>query len=255
MRVARLRGPVRWLTVAAAGLLALGGALTSSADTAFSLPLIVRDASGSPAFDVQVQMGRADTGAFDFDTGTGFYRGIIPVRQTGSFIDILKGSVPATFYPQQGGSSATSVTLQGEINTATLQATIDLWVGTLHYHLVTANGQATDATNVAQQGMTALASADWPTLYSLLPSELQTSITQAAYVQALSSQQLPQIVSIAFDTQGVMQVVGGTSYFTQPIKGQAKKADGTIVNYTTKMYLILENGSWRVIGTDPVAIP
>ncbi len=256
-----------YVSVIVAGLLALGGsaaparlAAADSGTPAASVtvvPTIFRDGSGTPELAIQLQDSRPDTGAFDFYVaGTGHYQGTIAVRPTGPTVDHLQGTVPAQFLADGSDQqTATSVRFEGIIDPTGLSANVNVWIGGTHYHLQTDQGSASGAGPVAQQAIAALQAEDWATLYTLLASDMQSQYTQAQFVQTMSGESSapgqPAITSVS--ASGAGQVVAsplGYTYYQQPVSVQARNADGSARAFTTTLYLLRENGTWRYWTTD-----
>ncbi len=255
------------MSVIAAGLLALGGLVApvrpATADSGMPsasvtvIPTIFRDGSGTPELAIQLQDGRPDTGDFDFYVaGTGHYQGTIAVRPTGPTVEHLQGTVPAQFFADGSDQqTATSVRFEGIIDSTGLSANVNVWVDGTHYHLQTDQGSASGAAPIAQQAIAALQAEDWATLYTLLASDMQSQYTQAQFVQMMSGESSapgqPTITSVSVSGSG--QVVAsplGYTYYQQPVSVQARNSDGSTRSFTTTLYLLRENGTWRYWTTD-----
>lgn len=256
-----------YVSIIAAGLLTLGGiaapARLATADSgmpsasAVIVPTIFRDGSGTPELAIQLQAGRPDTGQFDFYVAdVGHYQGTIAVRPTGPTVDHLQGTVPVQFLADGGDQQTpTSVRFEGIVDPTGLSANVNVWIGGTHYHLQTDQGSATSAVPVVRQVVAALQAEDWATLYTLLASDVQSQYTQAQFVQMMSAESSapgqPAITSV--NASGSGQVVAsplGYTYYQQPLNVQARNGDGSTRAFTTMLYLLQENGTWRYWATD-----
>jgi hypothetical protein len=260
-----MKSRIRLLTIGAASLFTLGvvagiarsGPAKVHADSS-STPqnaVILRDASGQDALVVQLQAGRADTGAFDFYVvGKGDYLGTLTVQPLAGGIDALTMGTTTTlrFHPLDG-SPATTVTgtINGTVNLSDDSAAVTVLADGTTYLLKTAQPDATAAATVAQQALTAMAAQDWNTVYAMAAQMITSQYTEQQFAQALTGQSVPTILSAVTNGTGQLMTPGdGYTYFVQPITVQIQKSDGTAVTYSSNLNLVLEAGQWKLLGTD-----
>ena len=236
---------------------ALGVSTVSSAATAGTgpnseLPRVFHDANGGLSLGIQLQPARPDTGSFDFIVeAQGDYEGVIMVTQSGPNIDHLSGTIQAQFIASTGATQRlVNLRMEGEINSQDSSADVNVWIDGTHYHLVTSNGRDEDAKRVIGQAASALATADWATLYSLFPPEVMAEYTETQFAQIMANPNLPRVKAVNLEGAGQLVTGSGTTCFRQPISVQAEKADGTSVTFASFIVLVLEKGVWYFFTTD-----
>ncbi len=231
--------------------------LSGTATPAAGFATVLRDASGQYSLAVQLQQGQLDTGAFDFLVpSVGDYRGTLTIGQAVGQPDIrLSTDSQASFIATSGsGISTVSMHIAGSFTTNDSSASVTISiVGGLTYNLHTDSGSASGARAVAQQVGSAMASRDWVAVYGLMSASVIRGMTPSQFSQSMSGQG-PTLSTLTLTGSGQL-LTGRDGYtrFTQPFAAVAHKADGTTYSFNSTIYLVLEQGSWRVLGTDPAA--
>lgn len=218
-----------------------------------SLPSIFRDKTNQTSLALQVTFGRPDTGRFEFYVPqVGYYRGIIPLQQSGKQIIHPQGIVTAQFYPLDDSSTVqpTTVRMTGEINTSHNSASIDIWVNNNHYNLKTPEGDIVAGTVSAKQVLSFTASQNWSALYGLLTNEIQSSVTPTQFTQLMANNSSSVVTEAVLTGSGQIKIAAGNTYFVQPVSLTVKQTNNTTVTYTSTEYFVLEQGTWRLLTTD-----
>ncbi len=215
-------------------------------------PVIFRDAKTNAVLSIQLAQGLPMTGQFTFFVPQkGYYSGTIPLNFSGQQIVHPQGQISGKFSPPQGGVPvASSLKMEGEINTKQNMASINIWVDGTKYQLQTATFDTTQATIVAKQTVTYTAAHNWTGVYSLFSPDIQTTTSQAQFTQLMNDTSSGTIVSASLNGTGEVKNVGGYSYFAQPITVMMKKPDGTTSTYHSNEYFVFEQESWRLLTTD-----
>jgi hypothetical protein len=226
---------------------------SAPSDDQLGMPFVFRDAGGRMV--LSIRLGPADAGNFDFSVANvGHYRGRANVQQSGPTVFELSGDLAGQFsstgeLPWTGAQ----VSIRGEVDTRQGQASVNLWSGDAQYHLVTANGTQAAADQTVRQVLTALQTRDWATLYNLENGDLRTTTTLDQFVQSLSGQSAGTLLSMDETGSPTQSMAMGYRYYAQPVTVQWKKPDGSIVTFVSRVHLVLEQNSWRFLGTDPPA--
>jgi len=219
-------------------------------------PTILDDKDGAIDLAIQLQSGRDDTGQIDFSVpGVGDYTGIVAPDQSGPHNVHLHGDVSVDFAPVDGSDTTpTNLKVEGVIDTLDMSANINVWINGAHYHLQTAQGDADQATKVAQQAIAALQAEDWSTLYGLLAPDLRGTQTQADFVQEMTATatQGPTLAGVTATAAGqVKNSPYGYTYYQQPLSIQVRQGNGGTTTYQSNLTLLLEQGQWYYVTTDP----
>lgn len=261
----------------AAGLLAgflllalpVRAASSQSASTLAS-PSMFLSKSGALTLTIQlVDPGVEPVGQFDFVVqGVGDYEGTAAVIPFGKDKFRLRAVVPAQLFPADGGAPTTiTVAIKGILEPSRPLANVLLWPGVSAmptdgdadlddrddvdvveigppYHLRTHAAPPPDPT--VRQVLTAVTTQDWVGLYGQLAPEIQQTLTQAEFAQAMSSG--PKILSAVASGQGQLETASGVTYFMQPLSLTVQQFGGPSPA-TCSLYLILEQGTWRFLST------
>ena len=242
-----------------AALVLLGvGTVSSSGDSSgpgSTLPVVFRDVSGSEALAIQTDVTRPDVGRFDFRVyGTGYAIGVIPVQLVGN-VETINGTVAGQLYDESGAAvRAVQVKMEGEANPTDGSASINVWLDSQHYHLGTAHGDLNDGAVAGSEALSAIASEDWTSVYYMLTSDIQAQLTLAQFVQAMSSQTAPKVLSASIVPPGTISTIGGFSYLTIPYTAQLQNGDGSTSTLNQSIYMVLDGGSWHLLTTGPSSL-
>lgn len=230
------------LFLAVVFLLVVGKVLAATVVTT-QLPSIFRDAKNGSVLTLQLTPGRPDTGEFNFTVpGIGYYHGIVPIKQNSN----PQGTVVAQLYPISGGSTTqVSMTLNGQINKT--NAKVQITINKTKYTLATATADATTAASTASQTLSYNTSQNWTGLYGLLSADVQASTTQAQFTQSMTS--ALRVSSAGLNGTGVVNTVGGYTYFSQPVVLTVQQPDGTSATYHSTEFFVLEQGIWKLLST------
>lgn len=218
-----------------------------------SLPSIFRDKNNETSLALQLTLGRPDTGEFEFFvSNVGYYRGVIPLIQSGGQIIHPQGTVTAKFYPLDDSATTTPATIRmtGEVNTAHSSASIDVWADNTHYHLTTDEGDAAAGKQAAKEVLSFMTSRNWSSLYGILSSEVQSSVTQEQFTQLMSSSNSPTIISAELNGLGKIKILTGNTYFAQDIILTVRQTNGSTAIFHSTEYFVLEKGKWRLLTTN-----
>ncbi len=221
---------------------------------------VLRDGSGAPTLAIILPdpsaAGNSGSGTFDLNVGDGgVYEGLVTINPSGTHVDHLHGTVPAQYFPANGGTRvASSVRFEGIVDPTDLSANINIWVGGTHYHLQTAAAKASDASKVAAQVLALFQARDWGDLYPLLTDAMRHTYTQQQFVQTMTAQQgqAPQVVGSALAGNGTIAASPlGFTYYQQPYTERQQAADGSVTTIPLNLYLVLEPGGWHFWQADP----
>lgn len=224
--------------------------IAATIDTSPHPPTIFRDGTSDISFSIQLTPDRPDTGKFDFYVpSTGFYEGTIALLQSGKQIVHPQGTTTAQFYPLVGGVQPSIVVrMEGEIDIVRNNASVNIWVGNLKYHIKTAQPDATAGAVTAKQVLTSTVSQNWQTLYGLLSAQVQSTITPAQLEQLMETS--PNIIAADLNGTGQISTVNGFAYFSQPVTLTVQNSDGTTSVFHSIEFFVLEQGVWHLLSTN-----
>jgi len=243
-------------------------AAASPSPTVWATAIVFRDVSSANTFSIQLQAGRPDTGSFDYsvsgcgeddnvdtaslERGCGDYLGTASLgREDQSGNVEIAWSGTAVFDPSSGEPLGhASVKLEGQVLRNGSALVLDIWINGVHTHFATGNASASLGSHVAQVAVGALAGHAWATFYGLLtPEERSHFGSEQAFASAVSSQD-GQIVSASLTGAPRTSSGDGEFYFVQSVALTVTTPSGPAA-YSTNIYLVFEDGTWLVIGTDP----
>lgn len=182
--------------------------------------------------------------------------GVVDATHLAAHVVHLSGTVPVQFFAGQNDAvRATSLKVEGIIQTDDLSANINVWVDGTHYHLKTDHGQTQDPGPIAARVLALIQAQDWNALYPYLADQIRVSYTQGQFVQSMASQGNGGVlVGLAVSGTGHVSTSQlGYTFDDQPISETTKAPDGTTATTTTHMYLLYEDGMWHYVSTDPIA--
>jgi hypothetical protein len=228
-------------------------ATATSGDT-MGFPTIFRDTDGQLV--LAVRLG-ADQGTFDFSVkGVGHYQGRVPVSQSGPDVIHLQGDVAGSFSATgEVPWTQASLSFEGIVKPASGDANVNIWAAGTKYHLKSSNGSDSDATNVLQQLLQAFQAKDWATVYLLENVDVTSTVTEAQFAQNLAAQSPGSILAMTPSGASYRTSAMGFQYFVQPVTVQWQKPDGSTTTFPSRVHLVLEQGTWRFLGTDPAPAP
>jgi hypothetical protein len=220
---------------------------TSSDKTGF--PTIFRDSDGQMVLSVRLG---ADRGAFDFSVPkVGHYRGRVPVSQSGPNVFHLQGDGAGMFSATgEIPWRAVSLRFEGIVKPDIGDANVNIWAAGTKYHLQSSSGTDADAGKVVQRLLQAFQARDWATVYLLENSDVTSTQTAAQLAQNLNAQSPGTILTMTPSGSSYRTSAMGFQYFVQPVTVQWQKPNGTTVTFPSRVHLVLEQGTWRFLGTD-----
>jgi len=224
-------------------------ATDSSVDTT-GFPTVFRDTDSQMVLAVRLV---ADQGTFDFFVpGVGHYRGRIPVAQSGPNVFHLQGDVAGTFSGTgQIPWNAAALSFAGIVKPDTGDANVDIWAAGTKYHLQSSSGTDADAAKVVQQLAQAFQGHDWATVYALESSDVTSTVTEPQFAQNLAAQSPGSVLAMTPSGASYRTSAQGFQYYVQPVTVQWQKPDGSTVTFSSRVHLVLEQSTWRFLGTDP----
>lgn len=267
MRVKELTTMLRHPRLLLAGLaLAAGGTVlgthvlptsgSAPAPVDETAPLTVRDASGQIALTIQAGLGRPDTGRFDLlITSTGDYTGTATVTGSGqsSTEQVRASDVTVQLYPAGGGAtSSTTLSMTGELDTATVSASVEVWIGGTHYHLGTASVSERQAAKAASAALAAIKAENWAALYAMMSSDTTSAATEAQFTAELSAETPGTVTAATLTGTGSISTdTTGYPLAREPFTATLRRTDGSTLSYRGSVYLVWEQSAWHVLATDP----
>jgi len=228
-------------------------ATDSSGDTT-GFPTIFRDNDSKMV--LAVRLG-ADQGAFDFSVpGVGHYQGKVPVSLAGPNVFHLQGDVAGTFSATgEIPWNPASLSFEGIAKSDTGDANVNIWAAGTKYHLQSSSGTDAAAAQVVQQILQAFQAKDWATVYLSENVDVTSTVTEAQFAQNLAAQSPGTILAMTPSGASYRTSAMGFQYYVQPVTVQWQKPDGSTVTFSSRVHLVLEQGNWRFLGTDPAPAP
>jgi hypothetical protein len=244
----------------AAGAKAAGAKAASAAAAPATLDqeYIARNGFGTEVLAVQLQVGVRDTGAFQFTVEkVGTWEGVIPVRQSGSRISHLNGTVSATFETVGAvTTAAATVRMIAVIDRAHNTAVVHVWATRpgqhgkrFFYLLKTSKPDFPQAPRTALSASAAMRSENWPAVYRMAASDVTQNLSSKQFVKLMLSQHQPRPLRLRFTGKGSTSVVAGITYFVQPFRFVTISKDGATIAHTSNILLTWERFAWRFVGT------
>jgi len=220
--------------------------------------MVLRDGRSTSVLAIQLKVQQPNTGQFDFYIpGQGDYTGVIPVQIMGPDIVRLQGTISAQFQTITAApASQVNLRMEGEANTRTASAAVNIWIDGAQYQIVTAPGRPGADVALASTVIAALVASDWSTLYGLLASDVKGSLSEAEFISIMTSQVRQTITKANLLPGGALTASEtGSTYSIQPIEFEVRNTDGIPQLYRSRIYLLLQQGEWRYVTTDePVAV-
>lgn len=251
-------GPTPAKTAPAAAKTAGTKATSAAANPATLDPeYVARNGFGTEVLAVQLQAGVADTGSFQFTVeNVGTWEGVIPVRQSGSRISHLNGTVRATFEAASAVTpSAATVRMIAVIDQAHNTAVIHVWAsrpgqhGRVFYLLKTSRPDFPQAPRTALSAKAALGSENWPAVYRMAASDITQNLSERKFVNLMLAQHQPKLLGFRFTGKGSTSVAAGITYFMQPFSFYTIAKNGSKTPYTSNILLTWERFAWRFADT------
>ncbi len=222
-------------------------ALAATTTATLLLPTVFRDSTSGTLLSIQLVPNRNDTGKFSLTIpSSGSYSGTIPLLQSGQIVH-PKGTAATTFYPLSGSPSSATVRMEGDANVLQNQASISILIGKSTYHLQTTVPDTAAATGAAKHILTDIVTKNWQDIYGFFSNQIQNSTTQTQFSQMMSSSNL-NIISADLNGTGQIKIVGGYSYFVQPITITVQQGTAATTLHSIEFF-VLENGTWRLLST------
>jgi hypothetical protein len=249
-----------------AGVLALGIAIgllawspvhphaTDTGGDTTGFPTIFRDSDGPMVLSVRLG---ADQGTFDFSVpGVGHYQGRVPIALSGPNVFHLQGDVAGSFSATgEVPWTPASLSFEGIVKPATADANVNIWAAGTKYHLQSSAGTDAIAAQVVQQLQQAFQSKDWATVYALENVDVTSTVTEPQFAQNLAAQSPGTILAMTPSGASYRTSAMGFQYYVQPVTVQWQKPDGSTATFSSRVHLVLEQGTWRFLGTDPAPAP
>lgn len=216
-------------------------------------PSVFLNSSSGLSLSIQLKPGSPDIGKFAlFIPDDGYYQGVIPLQNSGEQIVNPNGEVEVKYYPlnNQTPSQAT-IRMTGEINTLHMTISLNIWVNGVKYKfLEVAKPSDTKAIELIEDVLTATAEHNWSELYLLLSSDIKSTTSQARFEELMTASTVPNIISTQKNGLGEIKNIAGTTYYIQPVTLTVSQAGGITTNFSTNVYLIFEQGTWKFLTTD-----
>ena len=228
-------------------------ATDTSSDTV-GFPTLFRDNNSQMVLSVRLGV---DEGAFDFFVpDVGHYRGRVPISPSAPNVLHLQGDV-AGMFSATGEIPWNPATLkfEGIVKPDTGDANVNVWVGATMYHLQSSGGTDAAAATVVQQLVQAFQSQDWAAVYALENADVTSTVTEPQFAQNIAAQSPGSILSMTPSGASYRTSAMGFQYFVQPVTVQWQKPDGSTLTFSSRVHLVLEQGNWRFLGTDPAPAP
>lgn len=228
-------------------------ATDTSGDTT-GFPTIFRDSDSQMV--LAVRLG-ADPGAFDFSVpGVGHYQGTVAISQSGPNVVHLQGDVAGTFSATgEIPWNPAALSFEGVVKPSTGDANINIWAGGTKYHLQSSSASDADAAKVIEQLLQAFQAQDWATVYLLENVDVTSTVSEAQFAQNLAAQTPGSILAMTPSGASYRTSAMGFQYFVQPVTVQWQKPDGSTVTFSSRVHLVLEQRTWRFLGTDAAPAP
>ena len=97
--------------------------------------------------------------------------------------------------------------------------------------------------------------ARWAAVYLLENVDVTSTVTEPQFAQDIAAQSPGSILSMTPSGASYRTSAMGFQYFVQPVTVQWQKPDGSTLTFSSRVHLVLEQGNWRFLGTDPAPAP
>lgn len=183
--------------------------------------------------------------------GVGNVSGTLPLLRTTSSTGLIDADRVAAKCTPIGASKPAPCTLSmdGAVDLGHSAAALFFTVLGQSYLLIDYLPSASTAPARALAIGAAIQAQSWSSIYSMLSSEQQQSVSRAQFVASLTSQTGPAIAQIQLGGSGTSDNRGGALYWHQPITITATPTGGVSQKYTATMDLVAEGGQWRFLDT------
>lgn len=180
--------------------------------------------------------------------GQGSYQGWLTARTRTKLTD-LRGTGTRQAIHTGHRVTTSHLRLQGQLDTTSLRATIDIWMTTgrvqRHYRLQTPVVSVRNAASIVRRVDSTLQAHHLTAIYNLLPTSFQNATVRRQL--ALASQSSATKAIIEIKAQGAGHELNGAigyTFYVQPVVVRMHTASGIRVG-TTQLELVWDGGAWH----------